>query len=324
MRGSCFRLRARKSYRRKGVIPLPYSAEISRTNPTALLFPPRSIQLHAGAVRRPARQAQGRRRRRRAQPPAAKHRPQVRQGRRHPRLLPRRHDPLRRPRRVRLRRRPWPAKPSSPSARSPATRCGSEMRTRKVDDGAGGLSSRTSSSPSGSRPTRRGGRRCARRWARPGMPVQAFLAHTARPATRPWSSTSPTASRRTATRASRRRSCGPWPRRTATSCCSTPTSPDNATDPIEFPEDEAGLPDDFARLLFRMSSVLPPKLVEAAKSDGFAVGPHSRGFVFNADLVAVIRFLDIGTRVARTVRGGLTLPLRIDAPHRRAVRHDIP
>jgi hypothetical protein len=72
--------------------------------------------------------------------------------------------------------------------------------------------------------------------------------------------------------------------------------------PIEFPDDEAGLPDDFARLLFRMSSELPPRLVEAARADGFAAGPHSRGFVFNADLVAVIRFLDIGTRVAQGVR----------------------
>ncbi len=71
--------------------------------------------------------------------------------------------------------------------------------------------------------------------------------------------------------------------------------------PVEFPENESGLPDDFARLLFRMSSTLPPKLVEAARSDGFSVGPHSRGFVFNADLVGVIRFLDIGTRVAQSV-----------------------
>src|SRR5438132_21317 len=39
--------------------------------------------------------------------------------------------------------------------------------------------------------------------------------------------------------------------------------------PIEFPDDEADLPDDFARLLFRMSSELPPKLAEAAKHDGF-------------------------------------------------------
>jgi hypothetical protein len=77
---------------------------------------------------------------------------------------------------------------------------------------------------------------------------------------------------------------------------------DKHSRPIEFPADEAGLPDDFAKLLFRMSSELPPKFLEAARADGFATGPHSRGFVFNADLVAVIRFLDIGTRVAQGVR----------------------
>jgi hypothetical protein len=71
---------------------------------------------------------------------------------------------------------------------------------------------------------------------------------------------------------------------------------------IEFPQDESGFPDNFARLLFRMSSGLPPKLLEAAKGAGHVVGPKSRGFVFNADLVAVIRFLDIGTRVAQGVR----------------------
>jgi hypothetical protein len=77
---------------------------------------------------------------------------------------------------------------------------------------------------------------------------------------------------------------------------------DKQNRPVEFPTDMAGLPDDFARLLFRMSSELPPKLLEAARSEGYTVGPQARGFVFNADLVAVIRFLDIGTRVAQGVR----------------------
>jgi len=77
---------------------------------------------------------------------------------------------------------------------------------------------------------------------------------------------------------------------------------DKQNRPIEFPQDESGFPDNFARLLFRMSSELPPKLLEAAKGAGFAVGPTSRGFVFNADLVAVIRFLDIGTRMAQSAR----------------------
>jgi hypothetical protein len=77
---------------------------------------------------------------------------------------------------------------------------------------------------------------------------------------------------------------------------------DKRTNPLEFPSEEAGLPDKFAQLLFRMSSVLPPKLVEAAKADGFAAGPQSRGFVFNADLVSIVRFLDIGTRVSQGAR----------------------
>ncbi len=77
---------------------------------------------------------------------------------------------------------------------------------------------------------------------------------------------------------------------------------DKQNRPIELPEDESGLPDEYARLLFRMSSELPPKLVETARQSGLKVGPKLRGFVFNADLVAVIRFLDIGTRVSQTAR----------------------
>jgi hypothetical protein len=72
--------------------------------------------------------------------------------------------------------------------------------------------------------------------------------------------------------------------------------------PVEFAASEDGLPDNFAKLLFRISSPLPPKLLEAARADGFTVGEGARGFVFNADLVSVIRFLDIGTRVSRGVR----------------------
>ena len=71
---------------------------------------------------------------------------------------------------------------------------------------------------------------------------------------------------------------------------------------IEFPSAETSLPDNFAKLLFRMSSKLPPRLFDAARADKFPVQPEARGFVFNADLVSIIRFLDIGTRVAQTVR----------------------
>lgn len=71
---------------------------------------------------------------------------------------------------------------------------------------------------------------------------------------------------------------------------------------IEYPSSDDMLPDNFAKLLFRMSSKLPPRLFEAARADKFPIQPEARGFVFNADLVSVVRFLDIGTRVAQTVR----------------------
>jgi hypothetical protein len=71
---------------------------------------------------------------------------------------------------------------------------------------------------------------------------------------------------------------------------------DKVASPVLFPESVAGLPDPYAEQLFEMSSVLPSRLREAAQSEGYAVGAQPRGFAFNADLVELIRFLDIGTR----------------------------
>jgi hypothetical protein len=73
---------------------------------------------------------------------------------------------------------------------------------------------------------------------------------------------------------------------------------DHAAQPIEFPAAEDGLPDDFAKRLFRMSSVLPSRFREEASAEGHPIAPQSRGFVFNADLVQLIGFLDIGTRAS--------------------------
>jgi hypothetical protein len=67
---------------------------------------------------------------------------------------------------------------------------------------------------------------------------------------------------------------------------------------IEFPDSESSLPDDYARMLFRMSSLLPVKVLSAARNEGLRVSDATRGFVFNADLVSVIRFMDIGTKGA--------------------------
>jgi hypothetical protein len=72
--------------------------------------------------------------------------------------------------------------------------------------------------------------------------------------------------------------------------------------PIEFPSSESQLPDDHSRLLFRMSSQLPPALQDAARREEIPANSDTRGFVFNADLVAVIRFLDIGTKLSQNLR----------------------
>lgn len=66
--------------------------------------------------------------------------------------------------------------------------------------------------------------------------------------------------------------------------------------PIKFPDSESELPDKFAQLLFRMSSTLPPYLRSLVEQEGTRVSDGTRGFVFNADIVSVIQFLDIGTR----------------------------
>ena len=68
--------------------------------------------------------------------------------------------------------------------------------------------------------------------------------------------------------------------------------------PIMFPHTETSLPDELAKRLFRLSSPLPDRFLEVARSEQISVQNGSRGFAFNADLVAVIRFLDIGTRLA--------------------------
>lgn len=66
--------------------------------------------------------------------------------------------------------------------------------------------------------------------------------------------------------------------------------------PVEFPDMKEALPDEFASLLYDMSSVLPEKIRAEAEMEGFEVSPGSRGFIFNSDIVKVVQFIDIGTR----------------------------
>jgi hypothetical protein len=67
-----------------------------------------------------------------------------------------------------------------------------------------------------------------------------------------------------------------------------------------FPNDgqAAGL-EGLARELYDMSSPLPDLLRRQAQAKGYYVGDGARGYAFNADLVTMIDFLDIGTRVVQ-------------------------
>lgn len=67
---------------------------------------------------------------------------------------------------------------------------------------------------------------------------------------------------------------------------------------VEYPIDPAALPNDFARAVFAMSSVMPVEFRSAAAAAGIAVREGARGFVFNADAPALVHFFDIGTRPA--------------------------
>jgi len=56
------------------------------------------------------------------------------------------------------------------------------------------------------------------------------------------------------------------------------------------------LSDPYARLMFELSSPLPHAAQKAAEKEGYKVTPEARAFMFNADPVKLIQFLDIGTR----------------------------
>lgn len=73
---------------------------------------------------------------------------------------------------------------------------------------------------------------------------------------------------------------------------------------VPYPDGEASLPqnDDYAWSMFRMSSVLPESSRNQANSLGLTVSEQSRGYVFNADMAALVQFLDIGTRAASNLQ----------------------
>jgi hypothetical protein len=66
--------------------------------------------------------------------------------------------------------------------------------------------------------------------------------------------------------------------------------------PIEFPASDEVVPDEHGRLLFSISSPLPSSMRAGIEFEGVELSDGARGFTFQGDAVAIIRFLDIGTR----------------------------
>ncbi|NVO13600.1 MAG: VWA domain-containing protein [Rhodoplanes sp.] len=66
---------------------------------------------------------------------------------------------------------------------------------------------------------------------------------------------------------------------------------------VIFPATEEQLPDDYAKKLFRMSSVIPAPLRPAAQ-EAYPIAPASRFFGFKAGAETITKFFQIGTRPA--------------------------
>ncbi|MFG1853293.1 hypothetical protein ACGFJT_15765 [Actinomadura geliboluensis] len=74
--------------------------------------------------------------------------------------------------------------------------------------------------------------------------------------------------------------------------------------PVQFPAAADGLTKN-GRRLFEMSSPLPDRMrAYAAAELGLGVRQGSRGFVYNADIDAIVQFLDVGTRQTYHQNGG--------------------
>lgn len=69
--------------------------------------------------------------------------------------------------------------------------------------------------------------------------------------------------------------------------------------PVIFPSSENSLPDQYSKALFRMSSGFPPHLIEAAAERRHAASGESRFFGYKAGYEAIVDFFEIGTRASQ-------------------------
>ncbi|MCY2964505.1 MAG: VWA domain-containing protein, partial [Planctomycetota bacterium] len=74
-----------------------------------------------------------------------------------------------------------------------------------------------------------------------------------------------------------------------------------AADKILFPSSLESVPEKLAMDLFKMSSPLPEPIFQQASKE-FTLSPGARAFVFNADAVALVQFLEMGTKAPPNLR----------------------
>ncbi len=67
---------------------------------------------------------------------------------------------------------------------------------------------------------------------------------------------------------------------------------------VTFPDSADDLPDDYSKMLFETSSPLTPTMRALAREHGFNPSETARSFVLNADMVLLVQAIDIGTRPA--------------------------
>lgn len=182
--------------------------------------------------------------------------------------------------------------PLSEVADTPAR---SENRTKKVPDGAGGLTETSVTFPVWMDPVARNGTPMCRALSYAEQLVSRWLAEY--PGCFP-----PIVLNLTDGEANDGDPSGPAAAIRAQSSADGPVLlfnlhvSDGGGTPVTFPDSDAGLADAYARQLFEMSSPLPPHMRSYAAQLGYSVSDATRGFVYNAEITSVIEFLDIGTR----------------------------
>jgi hypothetical protein len=64
---------------------------------------------------------------------------------------------------------------------------------------------------------------------------------------------------------------------------------------VVLPSSRDQLPDDYARYLFDLSSLIPPSMLEKARRAGLSAEPGARGLVFNARRESLVKLLTFGS-----------------------------